>query len=86
MHTHPQSMPPSIDDFNSAYRQGYDLSLALCHDGKVFAYISNQVVEKQLYLLYIRKFLGEGCTEYESQLKALERIKETYDINFWEIK
>jgi len=86
MHTHPQSMPPSIDDFNSAYHQGYNMSLALCHDGKVFAYTSNQEVEKQLYLLYIGKFMGEGFTEYESQLKALEKLKETYDIDFWEVK
>lgn len=86
MHTHPQSMPPSIDDFNSAYHNGYSKGLVLCHDGKIFAYSSNQEVGKQLYLLHIGNYLDEGYTEYESQLKALEKIRENYDIDFWEVK
>lgn len=86
MHTHPQSMPPSIDDFNSAYYHKYSKSLVLCHDGKIFAYSSNQEVKKKLYLMYTERAVKEGYTEYDAQLKALEKIKQNYDIDFWEVK
>ena len=36
MHTHPNSMPPSIRDFNSAYKNGYQICLVCCHNGKIF--------------------------------------------------
>ncbi len=86
LHTHPNSMPPSIADFNSAYSHGYILGLAICHDGTVYAYTSNQQVENGLYIRYINSFTLEGYTEKEAQLKALEKIKENFDIDFWEVK
>lgn len=86
MHTHPQSMPPSVDDFNSAFRQKYALNFVLCHDGKIFGYSSNQEISKKLYTMYIGKYLDEGFKEYEAQIKTLEKLKETYDIDFWEVK
>ena len=33
IHTHPESMPPSINDFNSAYRNQYQVCIVCCHDG-----------------------------------------------------
>jgi len=85
MHTHPDSMPPSISDFNSAFRHGYAVSLVLCHNGKVFQYVAKEEIRSSLYDIYIKSFLLEGYTEYEAQLNALYKLKENYDIDFWEV-
>ena len=36
IHTHPSSMPPSVDDFNSCFKHGYCLGFVACHNGRVF--------------------------------------------------
>lgn len=84
-HTHPNSMPPSIADFNSMLRNGYSKAFILCHDGKVVQYISNQEVSEILYIRYMQRYINYGCSEFEAQWKALEKLKENYDIDFWEV-
>ena len=85
MHTHPKSMPPSIDDFNSCFSHGYIEGFVACHDGKIFRYSSGERVSSSLYELYIQNFLDDGMSEYDAQIKALEKIKVNYDINFEEV-
>lgn len=85
LHTHPSSMPPSIADFNSCCRNGYKCGYIACHDGKLYAYTSNQIVNGKLYELYIESFIKEGFSEFDSQIKALEKLKENYLIDFWEV-
>lgn len=85
IHSHPSSMPPSAADLNSCYRNGYKCGFVACHDGKVFAYTSEQEVSEDLYSLYISSFLSEGFTEYEAQIKALDKLKENHLIDYWEV-
>lgn len=85
IHTHPSSMPPSIDDFNSCYKNGYKAGFIACHNGKVFKYSSNQEVSKSLYNLYIGEFLDEGMDEFDAQLQALDKLTENYLIEFTEV-
>ena len=86
MHTHPHSFPPSAADFNSAYLHGYEKSIVLCHDGKVFQYISYETISEDLYNMYIKKYINQGMPEFQAQLEALNKIKENYSIDFWEVK
>ncbi len=86
LHTHPNSMPPSIADFNSAFKHKYKLGLIICHNGSVYAYKSDQEITSGIYEAYIAKYVKEGHDEPAAQLKALERIKQTYNIDFWEVK
>lgn len=86
MHTHPNSMPPSIADFNSYCKNNYLRSLIICHDGTIFSYTSNQVVPPGLYELYVQEFKECGDTEKESQIKALNEIKRNYKISFQEVE
>ena len=60
--------------------------MVLCYNGKVFAYSSNEEVNKKLYLMYTEKAVKEGYAEYEAQLKALEKIRQNCNIDFWEVK
>lgn len=85
IHTHPGSMPPSIADFNSAYRHNYKLSLVACHDGKVFSYESNEEVREEIYQMYISSFKSQGYDEYEAQIKVLNKIAMNHDISFKEV-
>ncbi len=90
MHTHPNSMPPSMADFNSCFKHNYDQSLVLCHDGIIYSYTSNQKVPEKLYDIYIKKFGINGNTDKETekdaQLKTLLQISRNYSINFKEVK
>ena len=86
MHTHPSSMPPSIEDFNSALAHGYAKSLVICHDGTIYEYTSKQEIQPSLQKLYIEEYIENGYTGKEAQLKGLEEIKRNYDIDFWEVK
>ena len=86
MHTHPQSMPPSDADFNSVFRYKYSKALVLCHDGKVFQYTADEPVNGTLYDMYVQEFSNSGLSKFDSQIKALKKLKENYDIDFWEVK
>jgi hypothetical protein len=81
-HNHPSSMPPSIADFNSMLAHGYEVAFIVCHDGKIIQYVSKEEVNERLYLLYIQEYVNYG---YDAQCKALEKLKENYDIDFWEV-
>ena len=90
MHTHPNSMPPSIADFNSCFKHNYGQSLVICHNGTVYSYSSNQKIPEKLYDIYIKKFGINGNTDKETekdaQLKTLLQISRNYSINFKEVK
>ena len=86
LHTHPNSMPPSIDDFNSVYSHGYRIGLVICHDGTVYAYTSEKHIRNELYNAYVQEFFSYVHDEKEAQLKALAKLKKSYSIDFWEVK
>ena len=86
MHTHPNSMPPSAADFNSAFYNEYAASFVFCHDGKIFGYTSNKILSTYVYERYISEFKAIGLQEYEAQIKALDKLRQNYEIDFWEVK
>lgn len=85
LHTHPSSMPPSIEDFNSCFRHGYHMGFVVCHNGKVFKYSADECVSTSLYEMYIQRFLDNGLNEFDAQKKALEKIMENHAIDFEEV-
>lgn len=85
LHTHPSSMPPSASDLNSCYRNKYKIGIIACHDGKIFGYTSNEIIGENLYIAYVQRFIKDGNDEYNAQIKALERLAQSFDIEFWEV-
>lgn len=85
LHTHPSSMPPSVSDFNSCFKNGYKKGFIACHNGKIFGYTANEEVNERIYNMYIESFLKEGFNEYDAQMKALDKLSQTYDISVWEV-
>lgn len=87
IHTHPNSMPPSIADFNSSFQHGYAVSIVVGHDGTVYLYSSLQTVPDNLYYMYVDFYLKTGYTNNkEAQLAALDKIKENYNIDYREVR
>ncbi len=85
IHTHPGSMPPSIEDFNSCFRNGYVKGVVACHDGKVFVYSSSEKISGQLYEMYIKMGKLDGLSEFDAQINALKKLMQNYKIDFWEV-
>ena len=85
MHTHPDSMPPSINDFNSALHNKYQICLVCCHDGRVFMYQSNNYVIEFFYRNTVAKYRKRGLSEFEAQMQALSVFQEDGDIYFKEV-
>ncbi len=86
LHTHPSSMPPSIEDFNACFRHGYKCGFIACHNGKIYGYSSEQLISAKLYELCVGDFLDNGLPEFEAQTKALEELRRNHKIDFWEVK
>lgn len=85
IHSHPDSFPPSIDDFNSNYSNRYSIGIVVCHDGSVYLYSSNQIIGKTYYDLLVANFLKDGYNEREAQIHALNELKRNFDIDFKEV-
>lgn len=86
LHTHPNSMPPSAADFNSAFKNKYQKGFIACHNGKIFSYTSIGEVNESLYNLYIQEYISNGKSEYDAQISALNEIMKNKFIDFWEVK
>ena len=85
LHTHPGSMPPSVEDFNSCFQHGYICGYIACHNGKVFRYSSQEVISVTLFNLYAGEFLNKGLSEFDAQIYTLIKLKDSFDIDFMEV-
>lgn len=86
LHTHPSSMPPSCSDLNSCFKNGYKIGFVACHNGRIFGYTSKELINEKLYSMYIESFIKDGYEEFESQLNALKKLSQSYDIKIWEVE
>lgn len=85
VHSHPNSMPPSINDFNSALQNKYQICLVCCHDGKIFMYHSNNYVIEFFYRNTVAKYKRKGFCEYAAQMEALSTFQVDGDIFLKEV-
>lgn len=85
IHTHPDSFPPSIDDFNSNFDHKYVIGIVVCHDGRLYMYSANERVNEDYYKLTVEGYLKCGYNEDEAQIMALSELKKNFDIHFKEV-
>ncbi len=86
MHSHPNSFPPSLDDFNSNYKHEFGLGIICCHDGKIYTYRANEEIPAETYYTLTSDFYNQYHDAYLAQIKALEVIQNKYDISFKEVQ
>lgn len=85
IHTHPNSFPPSIDDFNSNCINCYSIGIVVCHNGKVYIYSAEEEISPEYYNLVVAEYLNNGYNEEEAQIKALEEISQNFRIKLKEV-
>lgn len=85
IHSHPNSFPPSISDFNSNFSNNYSVGIIICHDGKIYMYSAAEDISKDYYNLTVAEYIKQGYNEFDAQIKAIEEIKEKFEIKFKEV-
>lgn len=85
MHTHPHSMPPSIEDINSCEQHKYSMSIVVCHNGRLFVYRASQKISEPLYDAYYSKHIRDGYDEFDAQFAAIMDLQRGYDISVKEV-
>ena len=71
MHTHPHSMPPSPEDFNTYLNSGYEMGIVLCHDGTIYIYHALQRIDEHLWAAYVADYMKKYHDAGEAQAAAL---------------
>ena len=85
IHSHPDSLPPSIDDFNSNFDHGYAVVFVICHDGKLYMYTSNERIKENYHKLVVEDYIKSGYNEEEASLLALNELQANFNISFKEV-
>lgn len=86
VHTHPHSMPPSVEDFNCFVKSGYKMGIVLCHDGTIYRYFAFKEIDKILMEGYLRKFYDETHDVKMAQIEALNIFMNMGEIFYEEVK
>ncbi len=85
MHSHPNSFPPSISDLNSNYVNEYDIGIVICHDGKIYIYLSDQEINPGYYQLVVEEFRKNGYNDFEAQVNTLNELQSKFYISCKEV-
>ena len=74
IHTHPNSFPPSLEDFNSNFANRNGKSIVCGHDGSVYAYEAKELIQKEKADFYYRKYYNLLKDENEAQEQMWMKI------------
>ena len=85
IHTHPNSFPPSMEDFNSNFKNRNAYGIICCHDGKVFRYSAVANIAKETYFFYEKQYYNVFRNEFRAQEAVWNRLKELGKIKFEEV-
>ncbi len=85
IHSHPNSFPPSINDFNSNYSNNYDVGIVICHDGTIFMYQSNEIVNENYFSVVEIEYRNNGYSAEKAQIMALSELEKNFDISYREV-
>lgn len=88
MHTHPNSFPPSIDDFDCNFKYNYYTGLVICHNGKIYKYSADEEITddiKNQYYILNKKNWKLTHDETEAQINTILKLSNMYNISFEEV-
>lgn len=85
-HNHPEGMPPSAGDLNTALQNGYLKAYTIGHNGNIFEYSAPEYeIDIAMYESRISKHTGNNLSNFDAQIKALEDIKDLYNFTYREV-
>ncbi len=73
LHTHPEGFPPSVDDFNSAFKFKYKLAVVAGHNGQVYVYNNPRAI-----ILSIDDVQSEIAFRYHAGVDTDRAYQEAY--------
>lgn len=85
IHSHPSGLPPSISDFNANYENDYSMGIVVGHNGKVYAYRSNEIINKSYFNQKVARYSQNGYNEGEAIEMAVNYCKEHFSIEYKEV-
>lgn len=85
IHTHPMGLPPSVDDLNSNFLNGYSQGIVVGHNGEVFIYRSNEYIREAYFDMKVEAYIEKGYNKYEARMLALEYCCTRFDIEVKEV-
>lgn len=85
VHTHPNSMPPSLADINSAVEHKYEKGLVICHNGKIFLYSTNINISYYFYKTRVEKYKRLGYDEFNYRWHTLKEYEKQGNIMIKEV-
>lgn len=80
IHSHPNSFPPSLEDFNSNYARGNGTGVVCGHDGSVYVYCAEEEIPQEKGDFYYRTYYNLYRNEYDAQKQMLKILKNDYSI------
>ena len=86
MHTHPHSMPPSPEDFNTYLKSGYSMGIVLCHNGTIYIYHAYEHIDVHLWAAYVAEYAKKNYKSDQAQLETLKKFQKNRIIDLKEIK
>ena len=85
MHTHPHSMPPSPEDFNTYLEAGYVMGIVICHNGTIYIYHAYKKVDENLWSAYVAKNIKYDSDDNKAQVAALTEFQKMGLLYFEEV-
>ncbi len=86
IHSHPNSFPPSLEDFNSNYMNGNGIGIVCCHDGKVYRYEAKEEIARETYNFFEKCYYNQFKDEYQAQEQTWLKLREVSNIEFEEVR
>lgn len=81
IHNHPNSTIPSAEDLIVSYKRGYKYGLIVVHNGIIYKYKTNKLIDKGLYNILFDKIQYNG---YNKRYKEdLSKIGVTIEVLEW---
>ena len=85
IHSHPSSLPPSIEDFNSVYTNKYCFGIVCGHNGSIYIYSSKEYLPSETYFYLTGKMYKQCFDEEQAHILALTELSKSYKIYFREV-
>lgn len=90
LHTHPDSLPPSPDDFRKNFSWHYDRSFVICHNGDIYEYKAYSEIsvflESDLRIEMKRIAENRSYDERDAMYMALKNLEKEYNIYVQEVR
>ena len=85
IHSHPNSFPPSLADFNSNYEHHNGIGIVCGHDGSVYVYRAEEEILSVTHEFYYRAYYKTYRDEYVAQKKTWEILSTNFELYFEEV-